>query len=62
MTVAAILIPVLIIVSGLVDFIGNLVGRAIGRRRLSLLRLRPRHTAELITVVTGMLITVVTTA
>ena len=62
MTVAAILIPVLIIVSGLVAFIGNLVGRAIGRRRLSLLRLRPRHTAELITVVTGMLITVVTLA
>jgi len=59
-TVAAILIPVLILVSGLVAFIGNLVGRSIGRRRLSVLGLRPRHTAELITVMTGMLITVVT--
>ncbi len=60
MNVAGYLIPTLIIVSGLVAFIGNLVGRTIGRRRLTLLGLRPRHTAELITIVTGMLITVVT--
>lgn len=62
MSVAAILIPTLILVSGLVAFIGNLVGRNIGRRRLTLLGLRPRHTAQVITVVTGMLITVVTLA
>ncbi len=62
MNVAAFLIPTLILVSGLVAFIGNLVGRGIGRRRLTLLGLRPRHTAELITVLTGMMITVVTLA
>jgi len=62
MNVAAVLIPVLIFVSGLVAFIGNLVGRNIGRRRLTLLGLRPRYTAQIITVVTGMLITLVTLA
>jgi len=62
MSVAVILIPTLILVSGLVAFIGNLVGRNIGRRRLMLLGLRPRYTAQLITVLTGMMITVVTLA
>jgi uncharacterized protein (DUF3084 family) len=62
MSVAVLLIPSLILASGLVAFIGNLVGRAIGRKRLTLLGLRPRYTAQIITVVTGMLITVVTLA
>lgn len=60
MSVAAFLIPVLILVSGLVAFIGNLVGRAIGRKRLTLFGVRPRYTAQIVTVVTGMMITVVT--
>jgi uncharacterized protein (DUF3084 family) len=60
--VAAILIPTLILVSGLVAFIGNLVGRAIGRRRLAIFGLRPRYTAQVITVITGMLIAAVTLA
>ena len=62
MSVGVVLIPTLILVSGIVAFIGNLVGRNIGRRRLTLLGLRPRYTAQVITVVTGMLITVVTLA
>lgn len=62
MTVAVILIPTLILVSGLVALIGNMVGRNIGRRRLTLFGLRPRYTAQVITVLTGMLITVVTLA
>ena len=62
MSVAAFLIPLLILVSGLVAFIGNLVGRAIGRRRLTLLGVRPRYTAQIVTVLTGMMITVVTLA
>ncbi len=32
MTLAIVLIPTLVLVSGLVAFVGNLVGRAIGRR------------------------------
>ena len=62
MNAAVILIPTLILVSGLVAFVGNLVGRSIGRRRLAVLGLRPRYTAQLVTVLTGMLITVVTLA
>ncbi len=54
-----ILIPVLIVISGVVAYIGNQVGRATGRRRLSIFGLRPRHTAHLITVLTGMLITLI---
>jgi hypothetical protein len=57
-----ILIPLLIVISGVVAYIGNLVGRATGRRRLSLFGLRPRYTAHLITVLTGMLITVISLA
>lgn len=62
MNVAIILIPTLILVSGVVAFVGNQVGRNIGRRRLSVLGLRPRYTAQIITVATGMLITLVTLA
>ena len=62
MNVAVVLIPTLIVVSGLVAFVGNQVGRSIGRRRLALFGLRPRYTAQAITVITGMLITVVTLA
>jgi len=62
MSVAIVLIPVLILVSGLVAFIGNLVGRNIGRRRLTIFGLRPRYTAQIITILTGMMITVVTLA
>jgi uncharacterized protein (DUF3084 family) len=55
----AFLIPILIVVSGVVAYIGNLVGRAVGRRRLSVFGLRPRYTATLITIITGMLITLI---
>jgi uncharacterized protein (DUF3084 family) len=54
------LVPLLVALSGAIALIGNAVGRNIGRRRLSLFRLRPRHTAQIVTVITGMLITIVT--
>lgn len=54
------LIPVLIVLSGGIALVGNAMGRAIGRRRLSLFGLRPRSTAQVVTVVTGMLITLLT--
>ncbi len=55
-----IVIPILIVVSGAVAFVGNLVGRATGRRRLTIFGLRPRYTAQIVTIVTGMLITIIT--
>lgn len=54
------LIPLLILVSGVIAFIGNMVGRAVGRGRLTLFGLRPRITAEIVTLVSGMLIAITT--
>lgn len=50
------LIIVLLVVSAVVSFIGDLVGMRIGKRRVSLFGLRPRHTSSLVTVATGILI------
>lgn len=60
MELGILLIPLLIVLSGAIALVGNAVGRNIGRRRLSLGGLRPRYTAQIVTVVTGMLITIVT--
>lgn len=48
------------IISGLIAYLGNQLGRYVGRKRLSIFNLRPRHTAALFTVVTGMLISLLT--
>lgn len=56
------LIVVLVAVSGVIAYVGDIVGRRMGRKRLSLFGLRPRHTAIVISVISGMLITVVTLA
>ncbi len=60
MEIGVVLIPVLVLVSGAIALIGNRLGRAIGRRRLSLFGLRPRYTAQVVTVVSGILITATT--
>ncbi len=51
-----IVILLLIIVSGVIAYIGDYIGRSIGRKRLRLLKLRPRYTAIIFTVITGVLI------
>lgn len=55
-----IVIPLLIVISGAVAYVGNLVGRATGRRRLTIFGLRPRYTAQIVTTITGMLIAIIT--
>ncbi len=47
-------------VSGVIAYLGNQWGRAIGRRKLSVFNLRPRHTSILITVATGIIISYLT--
>ncbi|HOO63979.1 MAG TPA: DUF3084 domain-containing protein [Synergistaceae bacterium] len=47
----------LLFLSGGIAFLGDLIGRKIGRRRVSLFGLRPRHTSSLITVLTALSIT-----
>lgn len=50
------LIAVLVVVGGLIAFIGDRIGMKIGRRRVTLFGLRPRHTSILITIASGVLI------
>lgn len=60
MDVGFLLVPVLFLVSGVIAWVGNAVGRRVGKGRLSLFGLRPRTTAQIVTVATGMLINVLT--
>ncbi|MEA3493793.1 MAG: DUF3084 domain-containing protein [Candidatus Margulisiibacteriota bacterium] len=55
-TFGARIILFLIVVGGVVAIIGDYIGRSIGRKRLSLFKLRPRSTAAIFTVITGILI------
>ena len=54
------LIVVLVITGGAIAFIGDRLGSKIGKKRLSVFGLRPRHTSILITILTGICITTLT--
>ncbi|MBC7319994.1 DUF3084 domain-containing protein [bacterium] len=54
------LVVFLIVISGVIAFVGNYVGRRAGKRRVSILGLRPYYTSMIITVLTGITITAVT--
>lgn len=54
------LILVLTIAGGAIAFIGDRLGTKIGKKKLSLFGLRPKHTSTLVTIATGLLITVTT--
>lgn len=58
----AVLILSLIITGGVIAFIGDRLGTKIGKKRLSIFGLRPRHTSVIVTIVTGALITTLTFA
>ena len=54
------LIAVLVVTGGAIAFIGDRLGTKIGKKRLSIFGLRPRHTSNIITVITGFVITALT--
>lgn len=54
------LIATLVVVGGLIAFVGDILARRLGRKRISLFGLRPRHTAIGVAAVVGMLITLFT--
>lgn len=54
-------IVVILIIAGLVAYIGDRVGHQVGRRRLTLFGIRPRYTSTLIAVGTGVFIALVVT-
>ena len=51
------LIGALVVTGGAIAFIGDRLGTKIGKKRLSIFGLRPRHTSNVVTVITGILIT-----
>ncbi|MDO9509004.1 MAG: DUF3084 domain-containing protein [Thermovirgaceae bacterium] len=56
------LILILIVVSAIVAYIGDIVGMRFGKKRVSIFGMRPKNTSSLITVVSGILITIFTLA
>lgn len=55
-----ILIVTLIIVSGIIAYIGDLTGFRIGKKKISIFGLRPHRTAILVTIITGIVISILT--
>ncbi|MFW6021972.1 MAG: DUF3084 domain-containing protein [Halanaerobiaceae bacterium] len=54
------LIMVVIGISGLIAYVGDQIGMKVGKKRISIFGLRPRHTSILITIMTGILIAALT--
>ena len=50
----------LVLLSGVIAYVGDILGRKLGRKRLSLFGLRPRYTAIVVSVLAGMGITIFT--
>ena len=53
-------IIILAIMGGLIAYIGDKLGTKVGKRRMSLFGLRPKHTSIIVTIVTGILISACT--
>ncbi|MCB0825547.1 MAG: DUF3084 domain-containing protein [Armatimonadetes bacterium] len=60
MGVSIFFIAAMVLVGGVVAYLGDLIGRRLGKKRLSFKRLRPKHTAALGTFIAGMIGTLVT--
>ncbi|HEY9647226.1 MAG TPA: DUF3084 domain-containing protein [Chroococcidiopsis sp.] len=56
MTTGLILIAAILVLGGVIATMGDRIGMRVGKARLSLFALRPRQTATLITIMTGVLI------
>ncbi len=54
------LIAVLAITGGVIAYIGDKLGTKVGKKKLTIFGLRPKHTSILVTIITGILITVST--
>ncbi len=53
MTTAYILITAILVIGGLIATVGDRIGTRVGKKRLSLFKLRPKNTAVLVTILTG---------
>lgn len=59
---SVILIVTLILISGIIAYIGDLTGFRIGKKKISIFGLRPHRTAVFITILTGIVISILTIA
>lgn len=50
------LVLMLVVIGGIIAFIGDRIGMKIGKKRLSIFGLRPKHTSMLITIITGIVV------
>ncbi|MBI3921516.1 MAG: DUF3084 domain-containing protein [Armatimonadetes bacterium] len=57
-----VIIGTLLVVSGVIAYIGDIVGKRMGKKRLSLLGLRPRQTGTVMSITTGIVIQLVSIA
>ena len=55
-----ILIFTLIVISGLIAFVGDWIGLKIGKKRVTIFGLRPHYTAIFVTIISGILIAIIT--
>lgn len=55
-----ILIIAVIVISGLIAYMGDKIGMKVGKKRISLFGLRPKYTSVIITILTGVLIATIT--
>lgn len=60
MTSAYILIIAILVLGGLIAALGDRIGTKVGKARLTIFNLRPRQTATLVTIVTGVCISATT--
>ncbi|MFH1539421.1 MAG: DUF3084 domain-containing protein [bacterium] len=60
MAYGILLIIILVLLGGAIAYIGDRVGQRVGKRRISLMGLRPKHTSIIVTIITGFLITGIT--
>jgi uncharacterized protein (DUF3084 family) len=51
-----VLIAVLIVLGGVIAYAGDWIGRRVGRQRLTLFGLRPKHTSIVVAVITGVMV------
>lgn len=60
MEIGFLIFAVLSVMGGLIAFLGDKIGTKVGKKRISLFGMRPKHTSILVTIVTGIMIAVMT--
>ena len=60
MEIGILIFCVLAVMGGLIAFLGDKIGSKVGKKRISLFGMRPKHTSILVTVLTGIMIAAMT--